>query len=110
MRYISLLAAGCAAALLASAPEILVTPAHAAVGAAVEVGPNRAPPKLRAEVRPARPQRGWAWQRGHWEWRDNDYAWVNGMWAEPPHARAAWIPGHWNHRGKNWVWVDGHWT
>ena len=108
-RYLTKVAVGVAAALLLAVPG-MTAPAHAAVGVAVEVGPDRAPPRLRHEVRPPRPHSGWAWRAGRWDWRDGRYAWVGGEWVEPPHVRAAWVPGHWNHRGRGWVWVEGHWT
>ena len=105
------LAAGVAALFVFAAADIAVTtPAHAAVGLNVEIGPNRAPPAMRRERRGRAPHAGWAWQAGHWDWRDGRYAWTAGSWAEPPRARAHWVAGHWNHRGRNWVWVDGHWA
>ena len=110
LRHIALVAAGLSAALLLAPAGAVLTPAQAAVGVAVDIGPDRAPPRLRAEIRPRRPHRGAVWQRGHWAWRDGRYDWVGGVWVDPPRARAAWIPGHWNRRGRNWVWIEGHWA
>jgi hypothetical protein len=112
LNHISRLAITVAAGLLIAGTDIAIAPpAHAAVRAVVEVGPNRAPPALRRERRPPRPHPGWAWRAGHWNWAGGRYVWAAGAWAAPPRARAAWVPGHWAHpRGRNWLWVEGHWT
>lgn len=94
-----LLTAACAFALT------LGTASFAAAQIVVRVGP----PAPRHEVIPVAPHEGWVWQPGYHRWDGNQYVWVPGAYAEPPHPHARWVPGHWNHRGGGYVWIDGHW-
>jgi hypothetical protein len=98
------------ASLLIADSVVVTKPAHAAVGFALEVGPDRPPPALRHERRPPSPRVGFVWQPGHWIWEGGRWVWADGVWAEPPRIRAAWVPGHWVHRGHHWVWIDGRWV
>jgi hypothetical protein len=105
---LAVFSAGLAAAFLLAAPAA-ITPAAAAVGVELRIGPDRAPPPLRREHRPERTRAGFVWQPGRWDWDGRHWIWLDGVWVEPPRARAEWVPGHWAHRGRRWVWVDGHW-
>jgi hypothetical protein len=99
-----------AAGILIAGSGVSAPTARAAVGFALEVGPDRPPPPLRREHRPPPPRVGFVWQPGHWIWEEGRWVWVDGLWAEPPGIRTAWIPGHWVHRGRRWVWVEGRWV
>jgi len=61
---------------------------------------EKAPPPLREEVVPA-PRTGYIWVAGHWDWRDDHYAWVAGTWVRER-------PGYVYHRSE-WRQRDGHW-
>ncbi len=103
-------AAALAASLVMVGALAPIVPAQAArVTVGVEIGPNRAPPRVRYERRPPRPHPGWVWRGGYWAWRGNDYVWVGGYWIQPPRRGAHWVPGHWAHRHHHWVWIEGHW-
>jgi WXXGXW repeat (2 copies) len=104
------LAIGLVALALGSAFVVPPQPAHAAaVAVGVTIGPTRAPPPLRHEMRPRRPHPGWYWQPGYWSWHDGGYVWVAGVWVKPPRTGASWVSGHWVHRHRQYVWVAGHW-
>ena len=95
----TLLGAAFAAALMG-----LATTAQAQYTAIVQV----APPAPRAEVVPsARP--GWVWAPGHYEWRGNEYTWVEGHWmrdrAGYEYREPRWVQradGSWQLVGGNW--------
>lgn len=97
------------AASLVAGTAAIAPPAQAAVSVGIAIGPTRAPPPLRSERRPPRPHSGWVWQPGYWAWRNNDYAWVGGVWVQPPRGGQHWNKGHWVKRHGHWVWVDGRW-
>jgi hypothetical protein len=67
-----------------------------------------APPPPRHEVLPdARP--GWVWAPGHYEYRGNEYAWIDGRWmrdrAGYEYREARWVQradGSWILVGNNW--------
>jgi hypothetical protein len=107
---LALLSTVLGASLLIAGSGVVTKPAHAAVGFALEVEPDRPPPPLRHERRPLSPRVGLVWQPGHWIWEGGHWVWADGVWAEPPRIRAAWVPGHWLHRGHHWVWIDGRWV
>ncbi|MCK4596573.1 YXWGXW repeat-containing protein [bacterium] len=69
---------------------------------------QKAPPALKAEVRPARPASGAVWVGGHWKWTGHKYTWVSGHWEKKPRG-ATWVSGHWEKKPRGWVWVQGHW-
>ncbi|HTQ78699.1 MAG TPA: hypothetical protein VMM92_01800 [Thermoanaerobaculia bacterium] len=57
------------------------------------------------------PGPGYAWVPGYWDWVPEraDYVWVEGRWAQPPHAHAVWVaPRYERHRG-GWFYQRGHW-
>ena len=65
-----------------------------------------APPAPRDEH--VQPRAGFVWARGHYEWRNNAYAWIPGHW-ERARAGHRWNDGRWEQRGNAWVWVEGGW-
>ncbi len=60
-------------------------------------------------VRPNRPSPRSVWIEGEWAWRDGNYVYTDGYWAEPSLGYSAWIPGHWKRRRGGWTWIPGHW-
>lgn len=48
------------------------------------------PPARREEPRPAPPSPDRVWVDGYWNWTGQEYTWVGGTWAVPPHAHAVW--------------------
>lgn len=94
-----LLAAAFAAALLG-----LGTAAQAQYTAIVSV----APPAPRHEVMPA-PRAGWVWAPGHYEWRGNEYVWLEGRWMRERVGYEYREP-RWVQRGDgSWVLVGNNW-
>ena len=69
---------------------------------------QKAPPKLKVETRPNKPNAKAVWVSGYWQWRGGKYVWTSGHWDRNPRG-SAWIPGHWDKRPRGWVWVPGHW-
>jgi WXXGXW repeat (2 copies) len=67
-----------------------------------------APPAPRHEVVPAA-REGWTWAPGHYEWRGNEYAWVEGHWLRErvgyEYREPRWVQradGSWIFVGNNW--------
>ncbi|GAB3665887.1 YXWGXW repeat-containing protein [Ramlibacter alkalitolerans] len=99
MQRKSLLAAAFAAALMGFGAA-----AQAQYTAVVSV----APPAPRHEVVPA-PRSGWVWAPGHYEWRGNEYAWVEGSWLRERVGYEYREP-RWVQRGDgSWVFVGNNW-
>ena len=99
MRNKTLLGAAMAAALMGFGAA-----AQAQYTAIVSV----APPAPRAEVVPA-PRAGWVWAPGHYEWRNNEYRWVEGHWMRErvgyEYREPRWVQradGSWILVGNNW--------
>jgi hypothetical protein len=82
-----------------------------ATGAAAvtEVSTTQPPPPPRAEMIPERPAPDDQWLPGYWDWRDNQFRWVEGRWEAPPRANVSWVPAHWESRGDRFVLVAGFW-
>jgi len=66
------------------------------------------PPPVRVEVVPPRPNMGFVWVAGRWDWNGH-WVWVPGRWTPPPKRGAVWEPGHWEKHGHGHAWVAGHW-
>ena len=99
MRNKTLLGAAMAAALMGFGAA-----AQAQYTAIVSV----APPAPRAEVVPA-PRTGWVWAPGHYEWRGNEYAWVEGHWMRERVGYEYREP-RWVQRGDgSWILVGNNW-
>ncbi|HEY0824568.1 MAG TPA: YXWGXW repeat-containing protein, partial [Ramlibacter sp.] len=69
---------------------------------------STAPPPPRYEVVPA-PRVGWVWAPGHYEWRGNEYVWVEGHWMRDrvgyEYREPRWVQradGSWILVGDNW--------
>jgi len=51
---------------------------------------------------------GAVWITGHPN--SQNYVWLAGEYAQPPHPGAQWVGGHWEQTPRAWVWVDGRWS
>ena len=85
-----------------------VVAVSAPAGAVDVVYVQKAPPKVRTEVRTKRPGKNAIWVPGHWQWNGRKYVWKAGHWDKRPGGKT-WVPGHWNKKQRGWVWVPGHW-
>jgi hypothetical protein len=95
----SLVAAAFAAALMGFGAA-----AQAQYTATVSV----APPPPRHEVIPGA-RNGWVWAPGHYEWRGNEYAWLDGHWLRE-RAGYEYREPRWVQRGDgSWVFVGNNW-
>ncbi len=58
------------------------------------------------------PAANYVWIDGYWDWDDyyNEYTWVPGTWAVPPHAGWVWMDGYWELGPRGYVWVSGYWA
>lgn len=99
MQHKPLLAATLAAMLLGFGAA-----AQAQYSAVVSV----APPAPRHEVMPA-PRSGWVWAPGHYEYRGNQYTWIEGQWMRErsgyEYREPRWVQradGSWVLVGNNW--------
>lgn len=70
---------------------------------------KEAPPTVKVETKPASPGEGYMWIPGYWEYRNGEYAWVDGRWERPPAEEMVWVPGQWVDTGAGYVYVSGHW-
>ena len=55
------------------------------------------------------PGAGFVWTNGYWDWRGNNWAWVDGRWVRPPHSRAVWVSPEWRREGHGYRFHKGHW-
>ena len=76
---------------------------------AADVFVQVAPPRVRVEHRPPRPERGYIWTPGYYRWDGRSHLWVDGRWERPPHPHARWEQHRWVRRNGGWVFVEGHW-
>ncbi len=78
-------------------------------GLEIRVG-HRAPPKLRSERRPQRPDRHHLWIRGSWDWQGDDWTWISGRWERPNDHGVRWIRARYVREGRGWRYEPGHWS
>src|SRR3954470_21069049 len=98
MKKILLFGALCAGSLLTACGP-------GATYASVRVGP----PAPRYGVRGFAPGPGYVWTDGYWDWRGNNWHWMDGRWMRPPHRRAVWVPGAWVESNHRWRFRRGYW-
>jgi hypothetical protein len=55
------------------------------------------------------PGYGFVWTNGYWDWRGNNWNWVDGRWMRPPRGRAAWVAPEWRHDGRGYRFHRGYW-
>lgn len=67
------------------------------------------PPPPRYAVVGVAPGPGYVWTPGWWDWRGHGWAWREGRWMRPPHARAVWVAPEWRHEGRGYRFHRGYW-
>jgi WXXGXW repeat (2 copies) len=67
------------------------------------------PPPPRYGVVGVAPGPGFVWTPGYWDWRSNNWFWVQGRWLRPPRRRAVWVAPEWRHEGRGWRFHRGRW-
>ena len=75
----------------------------------VRVG-HTAPPRLRVERRPQRPDRYHTWVGGSWDWQGNDWVWIDGRWDRPESRGVRWVQARYVREGRGWRHEPGHWS
>ncbi|MEO8844591.1 MAG: IPT/TIG domain-containing protein [Kofleriaceae bacterium] len=68
--------------------------------------PHQAPPPPRSETPSMKA--GFSWIPGRWDWKNDQWAWVDGHW-ERERAGKKWRPAEWQNQSSTWVLVDGDW-
>jgi hypothetical protein len=88
---------------------IAAVPAVALAQSTIQIIAPSAPPPVRTEVVPPPPTPGIAvtWEAGHWDWRNNQWAWMPGHYVDTP--QTVWEPGHWAQEPNGWLWIEGRW-
>jgi len=108
--------------VLTSLAALVAIPASAQIRA--DLGPihiriaTQAPPRMRVEVRPARPHRDAVWINGNWDRQGDRWEWVSGRWDQRPDRRVRWIGATYSREGCPWYrrsncayrYVPGHWS
>ena len=103
-------------ALLLSFGALFASPASAQdVAIRADLGPlhirvlPEAPPPIRYERRPPRPQRGYIWVGGYWDRRGDRWDWVDGRW-EAPRRGVYWVAPRYQRYDREWRYDPGHWS
>jgi hypothetical protein len=80
---------------------------QAQVGVSISIGP----PAIPVYVQPPCPADGYLWTPGYWayDYDDNVYYWVPGVWIAPPEIGFLWTPGYWGFVGGHYFWHAGYW-
>jgi len=52
---------------------------------------------------------GFVWTDGYWDWRGNNWNWVDGRWMRPPHGRRVWVAPQWRRDGHGYRLRRGYW-
>jgi hypothetical protein len=98
--------------------------------------PDGPPPAALAETVPPKLSAHAEWRAGYWQWTEETWVWLAGMWRVPdsdivaeqtttapqpppplqaempppaPVRVAVWVPGFWQWSGSSWIWVAGSW-
>jgi len=102
--------------LMSMAPVALL--ALVSVPAAAQPGPptleiriaNTAPPHVRHEHTPSRPDHESVWIKGYWHWEGSRWDWTNGRWERPEQRGHHWIKARYTREGKVWRYEPPHWS
>jgi hypothetical protein len=102
--------------LQSMAPVALL--ALVAMPAAAQPGPpifeiriaHSAPPRVRSERRPTRPDSRDVWVNGYWHWEGSRWDWVSGRWDRPEHPSHRWIAPRYRREGNVWRYEPPHWS
>src|SRR5512141_886852 len=71
---------------------------------------NTAPPRVRYERVPRRPDRDSVWIKGYWHWEGNRWDWVNGRWERPEQRSRRWVAPRYRREGNAWRYEPPHWS
>ena len=71
---------------------------------------HSAPPRIRFERTPPRPDRQAVWARGYWHWEGNRWDWVSGRWDRSANTRSRWIAPRYRREGRVWRYEPPHWS
>ena len=52
---------------------------------------------------------GFVWTDGYWDWRGNNWYWVDGRWMRPPHGHTVWVAPQWRRDGHGYRMRRGYW-
>jgi hypothetical protein len=55
------------------------------------------------------PGAGFVWTNGYWDWRGNNWGWVDGRWMRPPRGRTVWVGPEWRHESRGYRMRRGYW-
>jgi hypothetical protein len=94
---------------------IPVTTATAQVGVSVNTPGlqirlgHTAPPRLRHERIPPRPNRNAVWLAGSWDWQGNQWVWIPGRWERGEH-QGTWVKARYVREGGEWRYEPAHWS
>ena len=69
-----------------------------------------APPRVRYERRPVRPDRDSIWAKGYWHWEGSRWGWVSGRWDRASNPRSRWIAPRYQREGSVWRYEPPHWS
>ena len=69
-----------------------------------------APPRVRHERIPTRPDRDSVWIKGYWHWEGSRWDWVNGRWERPEQRSHRWVAPRYVREGKAWRYEPPHWS
>ena len=69
------------------------------------------PPRIRHEVRTARPGPDYVWVAGVYDYDDSGrYRWIPGRWERPVAPQAYWIPARYIRTSRGTIYEPGHWS
>jgi hypothetical protein len=72
---------------------------------------NQAPPPPRQDYNQWQsPSHSAVWIPGHNEWQNNQYIWVGGYYAYPPHPHSHWVAPRYPHNQSGYSYHPGHWS
>jgi hypothetical protein len=69
-----------------------------------------APPRVRHERMPTRPDRESVWTKGYWHWEGSRWDWVSGRWQRPEQRTHRWIAPRYQREGNAWRYEPPHWS
>lgn len=89
-----------------------------AMPAAAQPGPpnleiriaRSAPPRIRRERMPPRPDRHSVLARGYWNWQGDRWDWVSARWERPESRSHRWIAPRYRREGRIWRYEPPHWS
>jgi len=69
-----------------------------------------APPRIRRERIPPRPDRQAVLARGYWHWEGDRWDWVSSRWERPSEPTHRWISPRYRREGRVWRYEPPHWS